>query len=379
MSGPLAGVSIVEIGSIGPGPFAAMVFADLGALVVRVERSGGGLTAAPMDPLLRGRAASITLDLKRPEGVEVVLRLVERSDVLIEGFRPGVAERLGIGPDAAAARNPRIVYGRITGWGQDGPMAGEAGHDIDYLAVAGALHPIGTSDRPPPPPLNLVADFGGGGMLLVVGVLAALIERQSSGVGQVVDAAMVEGSALLTTMFHGLTALGLWTDRRGDNLLDGAAPFYRCYATADDRYVAVGALEPRFYAALLDGLGLTGEDLPGQYDRRGWGRLQERFAAAFTTRTRDEWAAHFAGTDACVAPVLALAEAPGDAHMSARDAFVEVDGVMQPSPAPRFSRSTGPGPSPARPAGGDARALLLDLGYRPDEIEELIQGAARPA
>jgi len=273
MSGPLAGLSVVEIGSIGPGPFAAMVLADLGARVVRVERAGGGLAAAPMDPLLRGRAASITLDLKRPEAVEVVMRLVERSDVLIEGYRPGVAERLGVGPAECAARNPRLVYGRMTGWGQDGPRAREAGHDIDYIAVAGALHPVGPADRPPPPPLNLIGDFGGGGMLLVVGVLAALIERESSGMGQVVDAAMVDGSALLMTMIQGLAARGLWTDRRDDNLLDGAAPFYRCYRTSDDRFVAVGALEPQFYAALVAGLGLDEADLPGQYDRSGWDAL----------------------------------------------------------------------------------------------------------
>ena len=379
MSGPLAGLSVVEIGSIGPGPFAAMVLADLGARVVRVERAGGSFAAAPMDPLLRGRAASITLDLKRPEAVEVVMRLVERSDVLIEGYRPGVAERLGVGPAECAARNPRLVYGRMTGWGQDGPRAREAGHDIDYIAVAGALHPVGPADRPPPPPLNLIGDFGGGGMLLVVGVLAALMERESSGMGQVVDAAIVDGSALLMTMIQGLAALGLWTDRRDDNLLDGAAPFYRCYRTSDDRFVAVGALEPQFYAALVAGLGLDEADLPGQYDRSGWDVLAQRFSEVFSSRTRDEWAALFAGTDACVAPVLTIAEAPTDPHLVVRGTFVEVEGVMQAAPAPRFSRSVGPPPLPARPAGSDAAAVLADLGFGTAEMEALLGGPAASA
>ncbi len=378
MTGPLAGVSVVEIGSIGPGPFAAMVLADLGARVVRVDRIGGGLAVAPAGPLLRGRAASITLDLKQPEGVEVVLRLVERSDVLIEGYRPGVAERLGIGPEPCLDRNPRLVYGRMTGWGQAGPRAREAGHDIDYIALAGALHAVGPADRPPPPPLNLVGDFGGGGMLLVVGVLAALTERERSGQGQVVDAAMVDGSALLMAMFHGLVPAGLWTDHRDDNLLDGAAPFYRCYRTADDRFVAVGAIEPQFYAALLAGLGLDGEDLPGQYDREAWPALSERFAAVFASRTRDEWAAHFSGTDACVAPVLTIGEAPSDPHLAERATFVEVAGIPQAAPAPRFSR-TAPGvPGPPREPGGDAAAVLAFLGYSPEEIAALVAGAARP-
>jgi alpha-methylacyl-CoA racemase len=377
VTGPLHGVSIVEIGSIGPGPFAAMVLADLGARVVRVERSGGRLLASPLDPLLRGRSASIRLDLKRPEAVEVVLRLVERSDVLIEGHRPGVAERLGIGPAECAARNPRLVYGRMTGWGQDGPRAGEAGHDIDYIALAGALHPVGPADRVPPPPLNLVGDFGGGGMLLVVGVLAALAERERSGQGQVVDAAMVDGSVLLMAMFHGMVAAGLWADRRDDNVLDGAAPFYRCYRTADDRFVAVGALEPQFYAALITGLGLDGVDLPGQYDKAGWPTLADRFTEVFATRTRDEWADHFAGTDACVAPVLTITEAADDEHLAARGTFVDVDGVVQAAPAPRFSRSTVGVPAAARPPGADGRSVLEGLGYSSEEIAALLEGAAR--
>lgn len=370
MTGPLAGTRVVEIASIGPGPFAAMVMSDLGAEVIRVERPDTG-GAAPTDPLLRGRTASIALDLKNPRAIEAVLRLVERSDVLVEGFRPGVAERLGFGPDICAARNPRLVFGRMTGWGQTGPRAGDVGHDIDYIAVSGALHPIGIAGGPPVPPLNLVADFGGGGMLLVVGVLAALIERERSGRGQVVDAAMVDGSALLMAMHFGFLADGLWSQSRGDNLLDGGAPFYRCYQTSDHRFVAVGALEPRFYAALIDGLGLGAEHLPAQYDRSGWDRLAKRFAEVFGSRTRDEWAATFAGTDACVTPVLAPAEAPDDPHLAARRTYVDVGGVVQPGIAPRFSASQATDPLPGRPPGADTTAVLLDLGFTETEIHDL--------
>lgn len=336
MPGPLGGLRVLEIGSIGPGPFAAMVLADLGAEVVRVQRPGAGVSR---DPLLRGRAAVVGLDLKTKAGVDLVLRLVAASDVLIEGFRPGVVERLGIGPEVCTAVNPRLVYGRMTGWGQTGPRAAAAGHDIDYLAVAGALHPIGIDGEPPVPPLNLVADFGGGGMLLVVGVLAALHERHASGRGQVVDAAMVDGVALLMAMQHGLIADGLWSDRRGDNLLDGGTPFYRAYRTADGGYMAVGALEPEFFARLLDGLGIAGEGLPEQYDRSGWGQLERRFAEVFATRTRDEWTERFTSRDACVVPVLTPAEATQDPHLIERGTFMEIGGVVQPAPAPRFSRS----------------------------------------
>jgi len=374
MSGPLNGVRVVEVGSIGPGPFAAMVLADLGASVTRVERKGGGGVPVPQDVMLRSRNGSIAIDLKDPAGLEILLRLAEESDVLIEGFRPGVMERLGAGPEACRERNSRLVYGRITGWGQEGPRALEAGHDIDYIAIAGALHPIGDAASEPPPPLNLVADFGGGGMLLVTGVLAALVERAQSGRGQVVDAAMVDGAALLTTMFHGLSASGLWTDERGENLLDGGAPFYRCYRTGDGRFVAVGALEPQFYAALLDGLGLAGEDLPAQYDRSGWPVLEARLSEVFASRSRDEWADMFAGTDACVSPVLSLTEAPADGHAAARGAFVEVDGVVQPAPAPRFSRSVAGITGSPRQSGSDAREILSRLGYAGSEIAELLDG-----
>jgi alpha-methylacyl-CoA racemase len=376
MSGPLAGVSVVEFGSIGPGPFAAMVLADVGASVVRVERPDATGGPAPTDPMLRGRAASIGIDLKHPDGVEAALRLVDASDVLIEGLRPGVMERLGLGPDICLARNPRLVYGRMTGWGQNGPRSGEAGHDIDYIAIAGALHPIGDADRPPVPPLNLVGDFGGGGMLLVVGIVAALVERSASGRGDVVDAAMVDGAALLTTMMHGMRSVGLWSDDRSANLLDGGAPFYRSYRTADGRFVAVGALEPRFYAELLDGLGLADDGLPAQYDRSGWPELHQRFAAVFAGRTRDEWTAIFAGTDACVAPVLDMREAPDDEHLRARGTFVEVAGVIQPAPAPRLARSASPAPGPPRPPGGDTRSVLAGLGYDDDEIGRLVDGGA---
>lgn len=374
MSGPLSGIRVVEVASIGPGPFAAMILADLGAEVIRVERRDGGGAGFPGDPLLRGRSASIALDLKHPQGIEVLLRLAAGADVLVEGFRPGVAERLGFGPAACHAANDRLIYGRMTGWGQDGPLASAAGHDIDYLAVAGVLGALGDSDRPPPPPLNLVADFGGGGMLLVVGVLAALVERFRSGRGQVVDAAMVDGASLLAAMFHGMRAAGLWSDLRGDNLLDGAAPFYRSYATADGGHIAVGAIEPAFYADLLAGLGLADAGLPDQFDRAAWPELTRRFAEVFARRTRDEWVEVFAGRDACVAPVLTLGEAATHPQAEQRGAFVLVDGVVQPAPAPRFSRSVPAGPPPARPVGGDARRVLADLGYDAAEVADLLAG-----
>ncbi|WP_433384405.1 CaiB/BaiF CoA transferase family protein [Actinoplanes sp. CA-142083] len=343
MSGPLAGVRVVELAGLAPGPFGCMILADLGADVILVDRPGGGRTP-PHGPMQRGRRV-VELDLKTPEGIESLLRLVERADVLVEGYRPGVAERLGFGPGDCEKINPRLVYGRMTGWGQDGPLAARAGHDIDYIAVAGALEPIGRAGERPHAPLNLIGDFAGGGMLLAVGILAALLERERSGCGQVVDAAMVDGSALLMAFFHGMIANGSWPFPRGANLLDGGAPFYDTYETSDGGFVAVGALEPAFYAALLDGLGLTDADLPGQLDRNGWPLLRDRFASVFRTRTRGEWTGVFAGTDACVAPVLSPAEAPGHPHNQARKAFVEVDGLAQPAPAPRFARTPPDTPS----------------------------------
>ncbi len=339
--GPLYGLKVVELAGIGPGPHAAMVLADLGAEVVCIDRPAGGLQLgspdAP-DPTLRGRRR-VAADLKDPAGQETVLRLVERADVLLEGYRPGVTERLGVGPADCHARNPRLVYGRMTGWGQDGPMAARAGHDINYISLTGTLHAIGRAGERPVPPLNLVGDFGGGSMLLVVGVLAALWEAQRSGRGQVVDAAMVDGVSLLNQMFWGYLSQGAWADERDANVLDGHAPFYDTYTCADARHVAVGALEPQFYAALLAGLGLSDAGLPAQYDRGGWPELRARFTAVFAGRTRDEWAGVFADTDACVTPVLAFGEVAAHPHLAARKTIVDHDGVPQAAPAPRFSRT----------------------------------------
>jgi alpha-methylacyl-CoA racemase len=336
MTGPLEGVRVVELAGLAPAPFGCMVLADLGADVVQVDRPGG--SGAPPTPLRRSRR-TVTLDLKTEAGVSELLRLAARADVLVEGYRPGVAERLGFGPATIEKINPRLVYARMTGWGQEGPLAGRAGHDIDYIALAGALEPIGRAGERPHAPLNLIGDFAGGGMLLAVGVLAALLERERSGRGQVVDAAMVDGSALLTAFLHGMIGAGRWPHPRGRNMLDGGAPFYDTYATADGGFVAVGALEPAFYRALLDGLGLTHEDLPGQHDRAGWPSVRARFGEVFATRTREEWSLLFEGTDACVAPVLAPTEAPDHPHNRARNTFVEVGGVAQPAPAPRFGRT----------------------------------------
>ncbi|RKT56773.1 CaiB/BaiF CoA transferase family protein [Saccharothrix australiensis] len=369
MGGPLAGLRVVELAGLAPAPFGCMVLADLGASVVRVDRVSGG-AAVPGDVLGRGRR-SIGLDLRRPEGADLLLRLVERSDVLVEGFRPGVVERLGVGPARCLARNPRLVYGRMTGWGQDGPLAGRAGHDIDYVAVAGALEPIGRAGAPPTVPLNLVGDFGGGGLLLAVGVLAALYERERSGRGQVVDAGMVDGAALLTTFLHGMKAAGAWPGGRGANLLDGGAPFYDVYEAADGRYVAVGALEDGFYAELLAVLGLAGPDLPDRRDPAGWPELRRRIAAAVATRTRDEWAALAEGTDACLAPVLTPEEAAGHAHNAARGTFVEVGGVTQPAPAPRFDRTPAGTPTAPPSVGQHTAEVLAELGLAGPEVEEL--------
>jgi len=368
--GPLHGVRVVEIASAAPGPFACMVLADLGAQVLRVDRANKR-RAQPHDPLARGRR-TVSVDLKALDGPAVVKRLVNRADVLVEGFRPGVAERLGIGPDDCHALNPRLIYGRMTGWGQTGPLADRAGHDINYIALAGALEPIGPADQPPVPPLNLLGDFGGGGLLLAFGIVAALYERERSGRGQVVDAAMVDGAALLTAWLHGQRAAGYWTADRGRNLLDGGAPFYTTYRTADGKYVSVGALERRFYAQLLAGLQLDPEQLPAQYDQSGWPQLREEIAAAFRRRTRDEWEEIFAGTDACVTPVLTPEEAAEHPHMRARDAFVEIDGVRQPAPAPRFSRTPG-AVDEQRSAGV---ATLADWGFTQDELSELHEKGA---
>ncbi|MDV7085536.1 CaiB/BaiF CoA transferase family protein [Rhodococcus opacus] len=338
-TGPLTGVRIVELAGIGPGPHAATLLADLGADVVRVQRAGLLPTAGQArDQTHRGRRV-VEANLKDPADIELVLGLIERADVLIEGFRPGVTERLGLGPDVALAHNPRLIYGRMTGWGQEGPLAQTAGHDINYISLTGVLHAIGRKGERPVPPLNMVGDFGGGSMFLVFGILAALIERHTSGKGQVVDAAMVDGTLALSHMMWSFRGLGRWSDERGVNMLDTGAPYYDTYETADGRYMAVGAVEPQFYALLVEGLGLDPADLPAQNDRTGWPQLQKLFAEVFLTKTRDEWAAIFGGTDACTTPVLTFAEAPQNPHIAARGSLVELDRVTQHRPAPRFSRS----------------------------------------
>ncbi|WP_216892253.1 CaiB/BaiF CoA transferase family protein [Nocardia alni] len=362
MAGPLEGVRVLEIASTAPAPFGCMVFADLGADVVTVDRAPrpGRDPRRPKTPLARGRR-SVTADLKSEEGVALVHTLAARADVLVEGFRPGVMERLGLGPDDLLAANPGLIYARMTGYGQEGPLSARAGHDINYIAVAGALEPIGRAGERPLPPLNLVGDFGGGGMLLAVGVLAALYEREVSGQGQVVDAAMVDGTALLTAFVHGIRADGHWSDVRGTNLLDSGAPFYDTYATADGGHMAVGALERRFYRELLIGLGLdTDADLPGQMDRSGWDVLRARFTEIFATRTRAEWADVFAELDACVSPVLAPWEVADAEHTRARAGFVDVAGIPQPAPAPRFSRTPAGLPTAPRLPGEDTAQVLAD-------------------
>jgi len=373
MAGPLAGVRVVEMAGLGPTPFCGMLLADLGAEVVRIDRADrvvGGHTSSTRHDLMNRGKRSIGVDLKTAEGPEVVLRLVETADALIEGFRPGVMERRGLGPDVCLERNPRLVYGRMTGWGQEGPLAARAGHDIDYIALSGVLHAIGSEERPIPP-LNLVGDYGGGGMLLAVGVLAALLHARATGEGQVIDAAMVDGSALLAVSHHGHMAEGWWEDRRESNLLDGAAPFYTTYETKDGKHVAVGALEPQFFAELVRLLGIDPETLPAQMDRERWPEMRRVFAARFASRTRDEWAEHFADTDACVAPVLGLSEAPHHPHSRARGTFVELDDILQPGPAPRFSVTPTSVESPPVVPGADTEAILGELGYEPEEISML--------
>ena len=372
-AGPLAGIKVVELQGLGPGPFCAMLLSDFGADVVRVERVQNVRAAAGGPPrpdvLARGRR-SVGVDLKSPAGIDTLLRLVDGADVLIEGFRPGVTERLGVGPDVCLARNPRLVYGRVTGWGRTGPYAPRAGHDINYLALSGTLWPIGRAGEAPVPPLSYVGDFGGGGMLLTVGICAALAERASSGRGQVVDAAMVDGAALLHGFLYGMRAAGLWREERGANLLDTGAPWYDTYETADGKWVSIGAIEPRFYANLLDALGL--HDLPReQPGPDGWPALRARFAEVFRTRTRDEWTAALADAEACFAPVLSPWEAPEHPHNAARGTFLTHDGYTQPAPAPRFSRTPAHVAGPAASPGQHTDEVLADWGFAADEIEKL--------
>ncbi|WP_405603762.1 CoA transferase [Streptomyces sp. NBC_01410] len=376
-NGPLAGVRVVELAGIGPGPFAAMLLADLGADVVRVDRPGGsGLAIDPAYDLTNRNKRSVLVDLKADDGPARVLDLVERADVLIEGYRPGVAERLGVGPQECLERNPRLVYGRMTGWGQEGPLAQRAGHDIAYIAVTGTLGLIGKPDEPPTVPANLVGDYAGGSLYLVVGVLAALQHaRTEGGSGQVVDAAIVDGAAHLATMIHGMMAAGGWQDRRGANLLDGGCPFYGNYETADGQYMAVGALEQQFYNEFIELLGIK-DEAPARKDFARWGELRAAVAARFKTRTREEWTAVFEGSDACVAPVLSLREAPSHPHLAARGTFVDHSGITQPAPAPRFSATPGSVyRGPAQP-GADTAEVARDWDL-PGLTEEDLPGLTK--
>ncbi|WP_128437098.1 CaiB/BaiF CoA transferase family protein [Streptomyces cyaneus] len=367
--GPLTGVRVVELAGIGPGPFAAMLLADLGADVVRVDRPGGtGLAIDTEYDVTNRNKRSVIVDLKSPDGPARVLDLATRADVLIEGYRPGVAERLGVGPEACHARNPALVYGRMTGWGQEGPLAHRAGHDIAYIALTGTLGMIGSPDEPPAVPANLVGDYAGGSLYLVVGVLAALHHARASGTGQVVDAAIVDGTSHLAAMIHGMLAAGGWQDRRGANLLDGGCPYYGTYETADGKYMAVGALEPQFYAEFLELLDLT-DFASARKDWSRWGELREAVAARFKSRTRDEWTAVFEGSDACVAPVLSLREAPHHPHLAARGTFTDHGGITQPAPAPRFSATpTAVRTGPAQP-GADTAEVARDW-----DVPELTKG-----
>jgi alpha-methylacyl-CoA racemase len=373
--GPLAGYRIIEMAGIGPAPFAAMLLSDMGAEVVRVDRREAADLGLPgrepkFDVLHRGRR-SIAVDVKAEAGREVVTHLARQADAIVEGFRPGVMERLGLGPEILLAVNPKLVFGRMTGFGQDGPLAQVAGHDIDYIALAGALHAIGRQGEAPVPPLNLVGDFGGGGMFLAFGVVCALLEAQRSGQGQVVDAAMVDGAATLMAPMFGLFSQGSWKDERGVNVLDTGAPWYDTYATKDGKWLAVGAIEKRFYEAFVERLGLKLTELPGQHDRNGWPELKRRFAETIASKTRDEWERIFAGSDACVAPVLSLAEVAGHPHNAARGTFVTRDAVLQPSPAPRFSRTVPEMGAAPRQPGADTDPVLADFGFSAAEIAQL--------
>jgi len=371
--GPLTGLKIVEFAGIGPGPFCGMLLSDLGADVVRIDRKGPG-RGSPTDVTGRGRR-SVALDLKDPAAIEACLKLAEKADVLFEGFRPGVMERLGLGPDVALKRNPKLVYGRMTGWGQTGPLSQAAGHDMNYIAITGALHAIGTEDKPVPP-LNLVGDFGGGALYLAFGLLAGVIQARETGKGQVVDCAMSDGAASLMAMFYGMKAAGGMKDERRANLLDGGAHFYDTYQCSDGKWISVGSIEPQFYALLLEKTGIKDPEFARQMDRTAWPDLRAKLAAVIATKTRDEWTAIMGGTDVCFAPVLTLEEAPKHPHNAARQTFVEVAGVTQPAPAPRFSATPGAiqGPPPA--IGAHSEEALADWGLSKAEIERLTAPAA---
>jgi alpha-methylacyl-CoA racemase len=370
--GPLAGFTIIELAGIGPGPFAGMMLADMGATVIQVDRPGGNpMAVLGHDVLFRNRR-SVGVDLKSPDGVEVVLRMVEQADALYEGYRPGVAERLGLGPEDCLARNPRLVYGRMTGWGQEGPLAPRAGHDINYIALSGALYHSGRAGQPPTPALNLTGDFGGGGMLLAYGIVCALLEAQRSGEGQVVDAAMIDGSAAMMAMFFSMQAQGLLRPDRGTNMLDTGAHFYDAYETADGQWISLGSIEPQSYAQLRQHLGLDDDLFDQQINADAWPELKTRIAEVVRGRTRDEWDAILRDTDVCYAPVLSLAEVPDHPHHVARGTFVEIGGVAQAAPAPRFSRTPPDSPRPKVAAGTDTRAVLGNLGFADEEVQALV-------
>jgi alpha-methylacyl-CoA racemase len=377
--GPLTGYRVIEFAGIGPGPMCAMLLSDMGADVLRIDRtSAAGLGISmrtKFDLLNRGRR-SVAFDLKKPEAIDAVMRLVEKADALIEGFRPGVMERLGLSPDRCLARNPRLVFGRMTGWGQEGPLAEAAGHDINYIALTGALHSIGRTGDRPLPPLNLVGDFGGGALYLALGVVAGLLEAQKSGKGQVVDAAMVDGASSLMTAIYGIKAAGMWTNNRGENLLDTGAHFYEVYETGDGKFVSVGSIEAKFYEELLELSGLKGQELPNQMDRTAWPALKNQLTKIFKSKTRDEWCKIMEGSDVCFAPVLSMEEAPKHPHNRHRDTFVEVEGVVQPGPAPRFSRTPGKVQRPPASPGEHTEEALRDWGFSGVELEKLrAQGA----
>lgn len=374
--GPLNGLKVLEFAGIGPGPFCGMLLSDLGADIVRIDRKGskGG---APSDVTARGRR-SVALDLKNPAAIEAGLKLMEVADAVFEGFRPGVMERLGLGPDVALGRNPRLVYGRMTGWGQTGPYAHAAGHDVNFIAISGALHAIGPEDKPVPP-LNLVGDFGGGALYLAFGLLAGVIQARETGRGQVVDCAMSDGAASLMAMFYGMKAQGLWSQNRRANLLDGGAHFYSAYRCADGKWVSIGSIEPSFYALLLEKAGIADPDFAGQMDRAAWPRLREKLAAVFASRTQADWCALLEATDVCFAPVLDMDEAPAHAHNASRATFVEVAGVTQPAPAPRFSLTPGAIQGPPPTIGADTRHALADWGLSSPEIEALVAETPPPA
>jgi len=372
--GTLSGYKIVEFAGIGPAPMCAMLLADMGAEVLRIDRAEDAALGISLDAkyslLSRGRK-SVAIDLKRPEGVAAAMKLIEKADALLEGFRPKVMERLGLGPDECLKRNPRLIYGRMTGWGQEGPLAHAAGHDINYIALSGVLASIGRKGQAPVPPLNLVGDFGGGGLYLALGVVAGLLEAQKSGKGQVVDAAMVDGAASLLTAIYGMHASGMWSDKRGDNILDTGAHFYDVYETKDGEFVSIGSIEAKFYAELLKLSGLEGQEMPRQMDRTAWPDLKEKFAALFKTKTRAEWCKIMEGSDICFAPVLSMAEAPKHPHNQLRGTFVEVEGVVQPGPAPRFSRTPSKIQRPPAKPGEHTEEALREWGFSAGELEKL--------